>query len=63
MALVLSREPKEAVIITLDGRECRVTVLEVRGSKVRLGFSAPREVRIDREEVAERRKDEPPRAA
>lgn len=61
--LCLSRAAKESVIITLEGREVVVTVLEVRGPKIRLGFQAPREVRIDRAEVAEKRKREGPRPA
>jgi len=31
-----------------------VTVLGVKGSQVRLGVNAPREVRVDREEIRER---------
>jgi carbon storage regulator CsrA len=40
--LVLSRHVNECVV---------VTVAEIRGDKVRLGFSAPREIRVDRSEV------------
>jgi carbon storage regulator len=32
----------------------KVTVLEVRGDKVRLGFEAPRDVPIHREEIHEK---------
>lgn len=50
--LVLSRKPGQRIII--DGQ----TVLEVidfsRG-KVRLGFTAPKSIRIDREEIHYRR--------
>jgi carbon storage regulator len=46
--LVLSRKVGEKVVI--DG--CiTVTVVAVDGNKVRLGFTAPHDVRIDREEV------------
>lgn len=46
--LVLSRKRDESVII---GDEIRVTVVEIRGDKVRLGFSGPRDIDIHREEV------------
>ena len=46
--LILRRRIGERILI--DGR-IEVTVLQVRGGKVRLGFSAPRDVRVLREEV------------
>jgi len=46
--LVLSRRKGEAVVI---GGELRVQVLEVSGSRVKLGFSGPPEVSIHREEL------------
>lgn len=48
--LVLSRKTGEVVTI---GDNVTVMVVEVRGDKVRLGFSAPKAVRIHRLEVAE----------
>jgi carbon storage regulator len=46
--LVLSRKVGEQIVI--DG--CiTVTVVAVDGNKIRLGITAPPEVRIDREEV------------
>ena len=48
--LVLSRHANEAVFI---GDEITVTVIEIRGDKVRLGFAAPREIDIHRQEVFE----------
>lgn len=50
--LVLSRSTDQVIVI--DGR-IRVTVVGVSGDKVRLGFDAPPDVRIDRLEVHERR--------
>ena len=50
--LVLSRRIGERIVI---GGGIAVTVLEVRDEKVRLGIDAPREVRVDREEVADRK--------
>ena len=50
--LVLTRKVGEVVVI--DG--CiSVTVLSVDGNKIRLGITAPPDVRIDREEVHRRR--------
>ena len=46
--LILRRRIGERIVI--DGR-IEVTVLHVRGGKVRLGFNAPRNVRVLREEV------------
>lgn len=49
--LVLSRKLGEAIVI---GDNVTVTVLELQGDRVRLGFNAPRELPIHREEVHER---------
>ena len=50
--LVLSRKVGEKVVI--DG--CiTVTVVAVDGNKVRLGITAPPDVRIDREEIHRQR--------
>ena len=46
--LVLSRFKDEKVMI---GDNITVTVVEVRGDKVRLGFEAPKDVPIHRQEV------------
>lgn len=46
--LVLSRKEGEAIIINND---VRVTVIEVRGNKVRLGVDAPKELPVHREEI------------
>lgn len=46
--LVLSRKERESVIV---GNDVRVTVVAIRGDKVRLGFEAPSSVVIHREEV------------
>jgi carbon storage regulator len=48
--LVLSRKKNESIVI--DDRIV-LTVLEIRGDKVRLGIEAPREVPIHRSEVYE----------
>lgn len=46
--LVLSRRQGERVMI---GQEIEVTVLEVRGNRVKLGVSGPAHVPICREEL------------
>lgn len=48
--LVLCRKPGESLII---GSDIVLTILEVRGDKIRLGIEAPREVPVHRLEVAE----------
>jgi carbon storage regulator len=53
--LVLSRRPQESLVI---GTNITVVVLGIRGNQVRLGFSAPRDVVIDRAEVHRRKEAE-----
>jgi carbon storage regulator len=55
--LVLSRKSKESVVVGgFSGTErvLKVTVLEIRGSIVRLGFEADADVPVHRLEVWER---------
>jgi len=49
--LVLTRRLRESVKI---GDEVTVTVLGVEGGHVRLGFAAPKQVAVYREEIYER---------
>jgi carbon storage regulator len=49
--LVLSRKRDEVVMI---GDAIRVTIVDVRGDKVRLGIEAPAEVPVHRREVYDR---------
>lgn len=46
--LVLSRKKNEAIMV---GDEVVITIIEVRGDKVKLGIEAPPSVSVDREEV------------
>jgi len=46
--LVLSRQRDETIII---GDNIEITVVDVRGEKVRLGITAPRAVQVHRKEV------------
>lgn len=49
--LVLSRKKKQGIVI---GGNIEVVVVAVRGDTVKLGFNAPSEVSIHREEIARR---------
>ena len=53
--LILSRRPGESLTI---GDEITVTVIGVSGNQIRLGITAPREVRVLREEIYRAIKDE-----
>ncbi|WP_435019209.1 carbon storage regulator CsrA [Tundrisphaera sp. TA3] len=48
--LVLSRKKDESIIIN---DHIRVTIVEVRGDKVRIGIDAPKDVAVHRQEVYE----------
>jgi carbon storage regulator len=52
--LILTRRPTQALVI---GSDITVTVLEIRGSQIRIGIEAPREVSVLREELVEKAKD------
>lgn len=49
--LILTRRISESVII---GDDVKITVLGVKGSQVRLGIDAPKEISVHREEIYER---------
>ncbi len=49
--LILTRRVGETIII---GDDVVVTVLGIRGSQVRIGVKAPKEVTVHREEVYQR---------
>jgi len=51
--LILTRRAGEALRI---GDDIEVTVMAVNGSQVRIGINAPRDVPVDREEIAERKR-------
>lgn len=56
--LCLSRLPQESIVI--DG-DVVVTILEVRGDKVRLGIQAPRNITVNRLEVEDAIRRDGPR--
>jgi carbon storage regulator len=51
--LILTRRAGEALRI---GDDIEVTVMAVNGTQVRIGIKAPRDVTVDREEIAERKR-------
>jgi carbon storage regulator len=55
--LVLSRKKNESIVINND---IIITVVEIRGDKVRLGIVAPKEVPVHRQEVYEAIHGKPP---
>lgn len=46
--LVLSRQRDETIMI---GDEVEITVVDIRGDKVRIGINAPRSIQVHRKEV------------
>lgn len=48
--LVLSRKPGEAITIN---ENIVVTIVEIRGDKVRLGIEAPKDIKVHRQEIFE----------
>jgi carbon storage regulator len=50
--LVLTRRLGETIVV--DGR-IAITVVGLKGERVRLGILAPKEVTVDRQEIHERR--------
>jgi carbon storage regulator len=58
--LVLSRKPGESLQV---GRDITITVVEIKGNRVRLGIDAPKDVAVVRTELANaipRRADDQP---
>lgn len=46
--LVLSRQKDESIMI---GDDVEITIVDVRGDKVRLGITAPRDIPVHRREI------------
>jgi len=46
--LVLSRQRDETIMI---GDQVEITVVDIRGDKVKLGINAPRQVQVHRKEI------------
>lgn len=58
--LVLSRQKDETIIV---GDDIEITVVDIRGDKVRLGVSAPKSISVHRLEVYEAIRNENRKAA
>jgi len=57
--LVLMQRPGEVVVITLpDGRTVEVTVIEMEPARVRMGYTADRDIGIDRKKIYLRKRGE-----
>jgi carbon storage regulator len=54
--LVLSRKIGEKIVVPACG--LTITVVSLKGNRVRLGIAAPEDVRVDREEVWKRLMEE-----
>ncbi len=48
--LVLSRQKDESIMV---GDDVEITIVDVRGDKVRLGITAPRQIPVHRKEIYE----------
>jgi carbon storage regulator len=48
--LVLSRKRNESIVI---GDKIKITIVEMRGDKVRIGIEAPEDVSVHRQEVCD----------
>jgi len=46
--LVLSRQKDESIMI---GDDVEITIVDIRGNKVRLGITAPRHISVHRREI------------
>lgn len=58
--LVLSRHRDESIMI---GDDVMITIVDIRGDKVRLGIEAPQEIPVHRQEVYEAIKRENQKAS
>ena len=58
--LVLSRQRDETIMI---GDDVEITIVDIRGDKVRLGINAPRHIQVHRKEVYDAIKRENEQAA
>jgi carbon storage regulator len=54
--LILTRRPAEALVI---GDNITISVLDIKGGRVRLGVNAPREIIVNREEICEKTRRKP----
>lgn len=57
--LVLSRKIQESVVMIVNGKEIKVTVVAIRGGSIRLAIEADKDVRILRNELYEKEHENP----
>ena len=57
--LILSRKNDESVVVGGIERMIKITVVEIKNGRVRLGIEADTDVRVNRLEVWERNSSEP----
>ena len=53
--LILTRRLGESIRV---GDDIKITVVEIRGGNIRLGIEAPTQIKVHREEIYERIKEE-----
>ena len=53
--LILTRRVGEALMV---GNDTKIVVLGVKGSQIRLGINAPKDVKVHREEIYEKINEE-----
>ena len=53
--LVLTRKAEEGIII---GDDVKITIIEVKGGRIRIGIDAPRHMKVHRQEVYDKIKQE-----
>jgi len=49
--LVLGRKKNERIRLTINDLEIWITVCDIHENKIRLGIEAPKDVKIQREEI------------
>ncbi len=58
--LILTRRVGEALMV---GDDTKIVVLGVKGSQIRLGINAPKDVKVHREEIYEKINEDPSETA
>ena len=53
--LVLARKPNQSIMI---GDDIEIRIVDVKGDQVKIGITAPRNIRVDRKEIYEMIKTE-----
>ncbi len=56
--LILARKLGERVVVCLNGETVTIEILKIRGAQVSVGFKAPTQVAVHREEIWDKIVDE-----